>query len=199
MPSAAGARRRRRCSRSCSSAARRKQEILEMYLNEVYLGQSGSFGINGVGEAARIYFGKDVTNLTLPESRAARRHDPVAEPLQPVPPRGARDRAPQRGAARDAGLGLHRRAHDGAGAQGAAARGAADPRQRGRARTSSTSSASSSPSATRRRTWPRATSRSTRRSTCTCRGSRSRRCSAGSTRVQKMIKKSTTASRSRAA
>ena len=46
----------------------RKEEILEMYLNEVYLGQSGSFGINGVGEAARSYFGKDVTNLTLPES-----------------------------------------------------------------------------------------------------------------------------------
>jgi penicillin-binding protein 1B len=45
-----------------------KQEILEMYLNEVYLGQSGSFGINGVGEAARTYFSKDVTNLTLPES-----------------------------------------------------------------------------------------------------------------------------------
>ena len=45
-----------------------KQEILEMYLNEVYLGQSGSFGINGVGEAARSYFGKDVTNLSLPEA-----------------------------------------------------------------------------------------------------------------------------------
>jgi penicillin-binding protein 1B len=45
-----------------------KQEILEMYLNEVYLGQAGSFGINGVGEAARSYFGKDVTNLTLPEA-----------------------------------------------------------------------------------------------------------------------------------
>jgi len=45
-----------------------KQEILEMYLNEVYLGQSGSFGIYGVGEAVRIYFGKDVTNLTLPEA-----------------------------------------------------------------------------------------------------------------------------------
>jgi penicillin-binding protein 1B len=45
-----------------------KQEILEMYLNEVYLGQSGSFAINGVGEAARVYFGKDVTNLTLPEA-----------------------------------------------------------------------------------------------------------------------------------
>ncbi len=45
-----------------------KQEILELYLNDVYLGQSGSFGINGVGEAARIYFRKDVANLTLPES-----------------------------------------------------------------------------------------------------------------------------------
>ncbi len=45
-----------------------KQAILELYLNGVYLGQSGSFGVNGVGEAARIYFRKDVTNLTLPES-----------------------------------------------------------------------------------------------------------------------------------
>jgi penicillin-binding protein 1B len=44
-----------------------KEEILELYLNEVYLGQSGSFSINGVGEAARLYFHKDVTNLTLPE------------------------------------------------------------------------------------------------------------------------------------
>ena len=43
-----------------------KQEILELYLNDIYLGQSGSFGINGVGEAARIYFRKDVANLTLP-------------------------------------------------------------------------------------------------------------------------------------
>jgi penicillin-binding protein 1B len=45
-----------------------KQEILELYLNDVYLGQAGSFGINGVGEAARIYFRKDVSNLTLPEA-----------------------------------------------------------------------------------------------------------------------------------
>ena len=45
-----------------------KEEILELYLNGVYLGQSGSFGINGVGEAARIYFRKDVSNLALPES-----------------------------------------------------------------------------------------------------------------------------------
>ena len=45
-----------------------KQAILELYLNGVYLGQSGSFGIIGVGEGARNYFRKDVTNITLPEA-----------------------------------------------------------------------------------------------------------------------------------
>jgi penicillin-binding protein 1B len=45
-----------------------KKDILELYLNEIYLGQLGSFSINGVGEAARMYFHKDVGNLTLPES-----------------------------------------------------------------------------------------------------------------------------------
>ena len=45
-----------------------KEEILELYLNEIYLGQVGSFGINGVGQAARLYFGKDVANLTLAEA-----------------------------------------------------------------------------------------------------------------------------------
>jgi len=45
-----------------------KKDILELYLNEVYLGQSGSFSINGMGEAARMYFNKDVANLTLPEA-----------------------------------------------------------------------------------------------------------------------------------
>jgi penicillin-binding protein 1B len=45
-----------------------KKEILELYLNEIYLGQEGSFSINGVGEAARLYFHKDVANLTLVES-----------------------------------------------------------------------------------------------------------------------------------
>ena len=45
-----------------------KNEILELYLNEVYLGQRGSFGIHGVPEAARLFFGKDVANLTLAEA-----------------------------------------------------------------------------------------------------------------------------------
>jgi penicillin-binding protein 1B len=45
-----------------------KDEILELYLNEVYLGQRGSFAIHGVAEAARLFFGKDVTNISLAEA-----------------------------------------------------------------------------------------------------------------------------------
>jgi penicillin-binding protein 1B len=45
-----------------------KKDILELYMNEVYLGQVGSFGIQGIGQAARMYFQKDVGNLTLPEA-----------------------------------------------------------------------------------------------------------------------------------
>ncbi len=45
-----------------------KDEILELYLNEVYLGQRGSFAIHGVAEASRLFFGKDVTNLSLAEA-----------------------------------------------------------------------------------------------------------------------------------
>lgn len=45
-----------------------KQQILTMYVNEMYLGHRGSFAINGFGEAARAYFGKDVGDLTLGEA-----------------------------------------------------------------------------------------------------------------------------------
>jgi penicillin-binding protein 1B len=45
-----------------------KDEILELYLNDVYLGQRGSFGVHGVAEAARLFFGKDVSNLSLAEA-----------------------------------------------------------------------------------------------------------------------------------
>ena len=45
-----------------------KDEILELYLNEVYLGQRGSFAVHGVAEAARLFFGKDVTNVSLAEA-----------------------------------------------------------------------------------------------------------------------------------
>jgi penicillin-binding protein 1B len=45
-----------------------KDEILELYLNDIYLGQRGSFAIHGVAEAARLFFGKDVANLSLSEA-----------------------------------------------------------------------------------------------------------------------------------
>jgi len=45
-----------------------KDEILEMYLNEIYMGQHGSAAIHGMGEAARYYFGRNVEDLTLPEA-----------------------------------------------------------------------------------------------------------------------------------
>ncbi|MGB9031385.1 MAG: transglycosylase domain-containing protein [Acidobacteriaceae bacterium] len=44
-----------------------KQQIFQMYANQVPLGQRGSFSIDGFGEAAQAYFGKDVRQLDLPE------------------------------------------------------------------------------------------------------------------------------------
>ncbi|MGA8528262.1 MAG: transglycosylase domain-containing protein [Acidobacteriaceae bacterium] len=44
-----------------------KQQIFQMYANEVPLGQRGSFSVDGFGEAAQAYFGKDVSQLNLPE------------------------------------------------------------------------------------------------------------------------------------
>ena len=44
-----------------------KQQIFELYANEVYLGNRGSFAIRGFGEAAQAYFGKDVRELSLGE------------------------------------------------------------------------------------------------------------------------------------
>jgi penicillin-binding protein 1B len=45
-----------------------KDAILELYLNDVYLGQRGSFAIHGVAEGSRLFFGKDVANLTISEA-----------------------------------------------------------------------------------------------------------------------------------
>ena len=45
-----------------------KEQIFTMYANEVYLGQRGSFAIHGFGEGSAAQFGKDVSELTLPEA-----------------------------------------------------------------------------------------------------------------------------------
>jgi penicillin-binding protein 1B len=64
-----------------------KQQIFELYSNEVYLGQVGSFSIVGFGEAADAFFDKSVKDLTVGEAAtlagiitAPNRHTPVRYP-----------------------------------------------------------------------------------------------------------------------
>jgi penicillin-binding protein 1B len=45
-----------------------KDQILQLYLNDVALGQRGSFAIHGVAEAARLFFAKDIANVTPVEA-----------------------------------------------------------------------------------------------------------------------------------
>ncbi len=45
-----------------------KEEIFELYSNEVYLGQMGSFSIIGFGKAADVFFNKSIRDLTLDEA-----------------------------------------------------------------------------------------------------------------------------------
>ena len=62
---------------------RTKEEVLEMYLNRIHLSRSNY----GVGAAAKYYFGKDVSELTIVESAALAsipksptKYDPVRNP-----------------------------------------------------------------------------------------------------------------------
>jgi penicillin-binding protein 1B len=45
-----------------------KDQILEMYINEVYLGQRGNASVCGFGRASRVYFDKDVKDLNLQQA-----------------------------------------------------------------------------------------------------------------------------------
>ena len=45
-----------------------KQQVFELYANDIYLGNRGSFAIRGFGEAAQAYFGKDVRELNAGEA-----------------------------------------------------------------------------------------------------------------------------------
>ena len=77
-----------------------KQQIFELYANEVYLGNRGSFGIRGFSQASVAYFGKDLRELTLPECAY------LAGIIRAPNYYSAADRHPERGAqARDRVLG----------------------------------------------------------------------------------------------
>ena len=45
-----------------------KQQIFELYANEIYLGNRGSFAIHGFAEGSLAYFNKDIRDLTLAEA-----------------------------------------------------------------------------------------------------------------------------------
>ncbi len=45
-----------------------KQDIFALYCNEIYLGQRGAVGVRGVKQAARIYFGKELKDVSLTEA-----------------------------------------------------------------------------------------------------------------------------------
>ncbi len=59
-----------------------KEEILQIYLNSIYMGH----GVYGMADAARFYFGKDASDLTLAESalligmnRSPERYSPIRD------------------------------------------------------------------------------------------------------------------------
>lgn len=45
-----------------------KEDIFALYCNEVYLGQRGAIGVRGVKEAADVYFGRELKDLTLAQA-----------------------------------------------------------------------------------------------------------------------------------
>ena len=64
-----------------------KEQILQAYLNEIYLGQRGPLAIHGVGAAARAYFRKEVHQLSVGEAailagmvRAPNMYSPAVNP-----------------------------------------------------------------------------------------------------------------------
>jgi penicillin-binding protein 1B len=99
-----------------------KNEILETYLNEIYLGQDRDRAIHGVGLASLHYFGKTVEHLSLAESallvamvKGPALYDPYRYPQRALERRNrvlrdTRDQGyatmQQYAAARAAGLGL---------------------------------------------------------------------------------------------
>jgi penicillin-binding protein 1B len=45
-----------------------KQQIFEYYVNSIDVGHQGSFSIQGFGQAAQVYLGKDLSQVTVPDA-----------------------------------------------------------------------------------------------------------------------------------
>src|SRR5258705_6541564 len=70
-----------------------KRNIFALYCNEVYLGQRNGVGVRGVAQAARIFFGKELKDISLAEAAT------IAGMIQ-SPARYAPDRHPEAARAR---------------------------------------------------------------------------------------------------
>jgi penicillin-binding protein 1B len=64
-----------------------KNDIFALYCNEIYLGQRGAVAVRGVKEAAKIFYGKELRDLTLAEAatlagmiQSPARYSPVQHP-----------------------------------------------------------------------------------------------------------------------
>ncbi|HUO85669.1 MAG TPA: transglycosylase domain-containing protein, partial [Thermoanaerobaculia bacterium] len=64
-----------------------KEEILESYMNDIYLGRDRSISILGMGQAARFYFGKPISEVAIGEAallagiiRSPNNYSPFDEP-----------------------------------------------------------------------------------------------------------------------
>jgi penicillin-binding protein 1B len=65
-----------------------KQDILALYCNEVYLGHRNGVGVRGVAQAAKVFFGKEMIDISLAEAAT------IAGMIQ-SPARYAPDRHPE--------------------------------------------------------------------------------------------------------
>jgi penicillin-binding protein 1B len=45
-----------------------KERIFEAYVNQVYLGRQAAYSIHGFGQASRLFFGKELREISLPEA-----------------------------------------------------------------------------------------------------------------------------------
>jgi penicillin-binding protein 1B len=64
-----------------------KNDIFALYCNEIYMGQRGAVAVRGVKEAAKVFYGKEVRDLTLSEAatlagmiQSPARYSPVQHP-----------------------------------------------------------------------------------------------------------------------
>ena len=64
-----------------------KSDILALYCNEIYLGQRGAASVRGVREAARVFYGKELNQISLAEAatlagmiQSPARYSPVRHP-----------------------------------------------------------------------------------------------------------------------